>query len=103
MAHSKKGEKDTEEHQVPTAEKHSDDDHHPHANARDGAMQGPGDGAQHVAAVELSYRQEVEPGGEHADPTGHEHGVETHRRLRSTSGEEMVIEKLQEQARREED
>jgi competence protein ComEC len=72
------------------------------AEARHHGVGARGEGVQHVPAVELADRQEVERGGEQPEPGGYEQGMEVNRAPGSRIEEERV-EDRQEQTRGESD
>ncbi len=65
------------------------------SGARDDAMRTRREGEQHMPPVELTYRQQVERGGEQPQPRGGEGGVQVNRDIRSDR-KKIRIEPVQE-------
>jgi len=102
MADAEDREQHPEQDEVKAADQIPDAAHHHDAGARHDAMRPRRHGVQHVPAVELADRQQVERGGEQSEPGGGECRVQPHRGLRS-DGEEEGIEPVEKKAGRQAD
>jgi competence protein ComEC len=102
MPHAEEGKQETEQDQVPSSQQETDPDQEPDPVARNVAVCPPGDGVQHMAPIQLSNRKEIEACGQHADPAGREHRVETQRHARPGIANHAE-EDLEKQAGRESD
>jgi competence protein ComEC len=91
-------EQDAEQHQVIAPEEKSEPDQERRQDARDPPVSPRRQGIDHVSAVELSYRQEVERGGEQPEPRRHHEGVQLNR-LPGIRVEEQAVGEIQEKTR----
>ena len=102
MADADDGEQHPEQDEVIAADQEPEGAHDDDAGARHDAMRPGRHGVQHVPPVELADRQEIERGGEQAEPGGGERRVQPHRGLRSRR-EEKGIEPVEKETGRETD
>ena len=102
MADADDREQHPEQDEVIAADQQPEGAHGHDAGARHDAMRPRRHGVQHVPAVELADRQEVERGGEQPEPGGGERRVQPHRSLR-TDREEEGIEPVEQEAGRQAD
>ena len=102
MAQADEPEQNPEDDQMRPAGQETEEDENRGAEAGDDPVHARRDGVQHVAAVELADRQQVQGGREQPEPGGDEEGVQVDRGpLRRI--EEQRIQQRQEQAGREAD
>ncbi|HYV86812.1 MAG TPA: DNA internalization-related competence protein ComEC/Rec2 [Patescibacteria group bacterium] len=97
MGDTDEREQRSENQQVPSLERETAGEQRGDPESRDDTMRPGGDGVEHVSAVELADRQQVQRGGEQAEPGGREHGVQLDRSARLEL-EEVRIEPVQQQA-----
>ena len=97
MPDSQEGEQRPEDQKVPTGEPQSADEQRGDPETRHHAMGARREGVQHVPAVQLADRQEVQRGGEQAEPGGREDRMQLHGGTRAQD-EEARVEPVQEQA-----
>jgi competence protein ComEC len=86
-----------ENQQVPTPEPQAAGNQRDDPEARHRAVRPRGKGVQHVAAIQLADGQQIERGGEQAEPGGGEHRMQLHGDVRAEN-EETRIKPVQEQA-----
>jgi competence protein ComEC len=91
-------EHDAEHDQVPAAEHQTAGDQEDDAGARHDRVGAARQRVEDVAAVKLSHRQEIEPGGQEPDPGRHEGRMEPHHVPGLQAGEGQRIEQLEQQA-----
>lgn len=103
MARPDDPEDDPEHQQVPAAEDRPGGDEQERSKARHRPVGAPGDRIEHVPAIELAERQEIQPRGEQPDPGRHECGVQPDALLRPHPWKEQRIEEVQEEAGRKPD
>jgi competence protein ComEC len=90
MTHADDREQDAEQDQVVPAEEEAERAHEDETGARDDAVSPRRQGVQHVPAIELSDRQEIERRGKETEPRGGEARVEPDRNLRVDAEIERV-------------
>jgi competence protein ComEC len=97
MRDAQEGEQRSEDQQVPSREPQAAAEQRHDPETRHHAVRARREGVQHVPAVQLANRQEVQRGGEEAEPGGREDRMQLHGDARAQN-EEARVEPVQEQA-----